>query len=104
MGCNCGKNNTNVTPSKVKQTIVVENREVTIDTPNYTRDDLTRAKDYLAARNKTDEEKQFVVQLLNQEFGDVTPEYCDYICLNRMNKRIVQLSDRLFNYENLIKK
>jgi len=62
---------------------------------NYTIQDVIRIKDYLSAMNKQDSEKQFIKELLYENFGDIIPDYCDQNCLRQISTRAQQMQARL---------
>lgn len=97
MPCNCKK------PIKqepiVPEGITPIKVQAVIDKPKYTILDVIRMKDYLSATNKQDTEKQFIVEILQDNFGDLIPDYCDQICLKHISSRIELMEKTLTIYE-----
>jgi hypothetical protein len=97
MGCGC-KGQTQqekIVPQGIKPIVV---QAVSTTEPlNYTIEDIIRIKDYLSSTNKHDSEKQFISYILNVNFGDVIPGYCDQNCLKHIRKRVKEMEDKLNN-------
>ena len=95
MGCGCkGQPQQEKIVPKGIEPIVVQ--ALTQPEPvNYTIEDVIRIKDYLSAMNKRDSEKQFIKELLYENFGDITPDYCDQNCLRHISTRAQQMESRL---------
>ena len=96
MGCNCKQQvkQEKIVPQGIRP-IQVESAEDT--TVNYTIEDVIRIKDYLSSTNKHDSEKQFISFILNVNFGDVIPGYCDQNCLRHIQKRVKEMESKLKN-------
>jgi hypothetical protein len=97
MGCGCGKqnnqDNSKIVPQGIKPIVV---QAVSTTEPlNYTIEDIIRIKDYLSSTNKHDSEKQFISFILNVNFGDVIPGYCDQNCLKHIRKRVKEMEAKL---------
>jgi hypothetical protein len=96
MGCGCGKqgvqDNSKIVPQGIRP---IQIQAVEDTTVNYTIEDVIRIKDYLSSTNKHDSEKQFISYILNVNFGDVIPGYCDQNCLKHIQKRVREMEDRL---------
>jgi hypothetical protein len=91
MGCNC-KNQTNtqekIVPTGVRPLQVIQVNSGDI---NYTREEIIRARDYINARDKKEQERMFVYSLLLRTGGPSIPGYCDLVCM----KNIVTHFDKL---------
>jgi len=100
MGCSCKQNN----QTQQKQPIMVKTNNVVeiIDLPEppYTIEEVIRIKDYLTAMNKTDNEKEFISNILLQSFGDIIPDYCDQTCLNHIRSRAEYMQTKITEYNN----
>ena len=98
-GCGCGKqnnqDNSKIVPQGIKPIIVQSASEP--EPLNYTIEDIIRIKDYLSSTNKHDSEKQFISFILNSNFGDVIPGYCDQNCLKHIRKRVKEMEAKLNN-------
>ena len=96
-GCGCGKqnnqDNSKIVPQGIKPIIVQSASEP--EQLNYTIEDVIRIKDYLSSTNKHDSEKQFISYILNVNFGDVIPGYCDQNCLKHIQKRVKEMESKL---------
>lgn len=97
MGCGCGKqnnqDNSKIVPQGIKPIVVQSASEP--EQLNYTIEDVIRIKDYLSSTNKHDSEKQFISYILNVNFGDVIPGYCDQNCLRHIQKRVKEMESKL---------
>ena len=77
------------------------NKGGTISTNEHTEialpriEDVIRVKDYLRARTKTEEERQFFALFVLNNFGEVLGPYCDHVCMERQVKRIHELELKL---------
>ena len=100
MGCNC-KNNTYV-ESKPK-VIKTDTGELTfiLSPPPYTREEVQRVKNYMVSYNKTETEKQFMIEFNEKYFGELIVGYCDQTCIKTVNKRLERATELLNNYEKL---
>lgn len=96
-GCGCGKqnnqDNSKIVPQGIKPIVVQSASEP--EQLNYTIEDIIRIKDYLSSTNKHDSEKQFISYILNVNFGDVIPGYCDQNCLRHIQKRVKEMESKL---------
>jgi hypothetical protein len=103
MGCNC-KNQTNV-ESKPK-VLQKENGELTfmMQPPPYTREEVQRVKNYMAAYNKTETEKEFMVEFNEKYFGELIVGYCDQTCIKTVNKRLDRATELLNQWEEIKQK
>ena len=96
MGCGCKGQQTQqekIVPQGIKPIVVQSASEP--EQLNYTIEDIIRIKDYLSSTNKHDSEKQFISFILNSNFGDVIPGYCDQNCLKHIRKRVKEMEDKL---------
>jgi hypothetical protein len=96
MGCGCKQpvKQEKIVPKGI-QPIQVQAVEDT--TVNYRIEDVIRIKDYLSSTNKHDLEKQFIKELLYENFGDIIPDYCDQNCLKQISMRVQQMESKLSN-------
>ena len=98
MGCGCKGQQTQqekIVPQGIKPIVVQSASEP--EPLNYTIEDIIRIKDYLSSTNKHDSEKQFISFILNSNFGDVIPGYCDQNCLKHIRKRVKEMEAKLNN-------
>ena len=97
MGCNC-KNKTNteekIVPKGVRPLQVIQ---VNSEDINYTREEIIRAKDYINARDKKEQERMFVYSLLLRTGGPNIQGYCDIICMKYVVNHLDKLDKRLQN-------
>jgi len=95
MGCNCKQpvKQEKIVPQGIKPIVVQSASEP--EQLNYTIEDVIRIKDYLSSTNKHDSEKQFISFILNVNFGDVIPGYCDQNCLRHIQKRVKEMEAKL---------
>lgn len=92
MGCNCkGTNKEQITVSK---TGVIQDKKFNPINPP-TIEEVTRAKDYLKARVKTEQERQFFYDFIYNNFGEKLGPYCDHICYERQTKRLIELQNQI---------
>ena len=96
MGCGCKQpvKQEKIVPKGI-QPIQVQAVEDT--TVNYRIEDVIRIKDYLSSTNKHGSEKQFIKELLYENFGDIIPDYCDQNCLKQISMRVQQMESKLSN-------
>lgn len=92
MGCNCKGGS--------KQQVDVSKFPVTQDkkiSPSNTLkiEDITRAKDYLKAKIKTEEERSFFYEFIFENFGERLGSYCDHICIERQTRRLIDLQNQI---------
>lgn len=94
-GCNCKQQvkQEKIVPQGIKPIVVQAASEP--EQLNYTIEDIIRIKDYLSSTNKHDSEKQFISYILNSNFGDVIPGYCDQNCLKHIRKRVKEMEGKL---------
>jgi len=97
MGCNCKQQvkQEKIVPQGIRPIVVQSASEP--EQLNYTIEDVIRIKDYLSSTNKHDSEKQFISFILNVNFGDVIPGYCDQNCLRHIQKRVKEMESKLKN-------
>ena len=97
MGCNCKQQvkQEKIVPQGIRPIVVQSASEP--EQLNYTIEDVIRIKDYLSSTNKHDSEKQFISYILNVNFGDVIPGYCDQNCLRHIKKRVKEMESKLKN-------
>ena len=97
MGCGCKQQvqQEKIVPQGIKPIVVQSASEP--EQINYTIEDVIRIKDYLSSTNKHDSEKQFISYILNSNFGDVIPGYCDQNCLKHIRKRVKEMEAKLNN-------
>jgi len=87
MGCNCkGKPSE---PVKVNKGVITSNDVTPIELPKI--EEITKVKDYLKARVKTEEGRQHFHNFVLNHFGEVLGNYCDPVCMERQVKRIHEL-------------
>lgn len=97
MGCGCKQNTiTNKPVIKKENNINV----VAAFAPNYTREEITRVKDFLIARNKTNEEENWVIDFHNKHFQEQLPHGYKGDGWLRLRNRIAHLDQQLIAYEN----
>ena len=96
MGCGCKQQvqQEKIVPQGIRP---IQIQAVEDTTVNYTIEDVIRIKDYLSSTNKHDSEKQFISFILNTNFGDVIPGYCDQNCLRHIKKRVKEMESKLKN-------
>jgi len=97
MGCGCKQpvQQEKIVPQGIRPIVVQSASEP--EQLNYTIEDVIRIKDYLSSTNKHDSEKQFISFILNVNFGDVIPGYCDQNCLRHIQKRVKEMESKLKN-------
>jgi hypothetical protein len=97
MGCGCKQpvKQEKIVPQGIRPIVVQSASEP--EQLNYTIEDVIRIKDYLSSTNKHDSEKQFISYILNVNFGDVIPGYCDQNCLRHIQKRVIEMESKLKN-------
>jgi hypothetical protein len=97
MGCGCKQpiQQEKIVPQGIQPIVVQSASEP--EQLNYTIEDVIRIKDYLSSTNKHDSEKQFISFILNVNFGDVIPGYCDQNCLRHIQKRVKEMESKLKN-------
>lgn len=102
MGCGC-KNKAKEEPKPA----VIKRDDDTItfvvEPPPYTREEVIRIKDYILAQNKTEIERQNMVEFNEKYFGEVMVGYCDPVCMDRVRSRVDRAIELLNDYD-LIKK
>lgn len=96
MGCGCKQpvKQEKIVPRGIQP---IQVQTVQNGTINYTIEDVIRMKDYLSSTNKHDSEKQFITELLYQNFGDIIPSYCDQNCFKQISMRVEQMESKLAN-------
>ena len=103
MGCNC-KNQTylDAKPKVIK----TEKGELTfmMEPPPYTREEVQRVKNYMIAYNKTETEKQFMIEFNEKYFGELIVGYCDQTCIKTVNKRLNRATELLNQWEEIKQK
>lgn len=93
-GCGCKGQKSE--PVKInKGGVITTNEHKEISLPRI--EDVTRVKDYLRARTKTEEERQFFAQFVLNNFGEVLGSYCDHVCMERQVKRLHELELKLLS-------
>ena len=92
----CGCKGQKSEPVKInKGGVINTSQHVEIPLPKI--EDVTRVKDYLRAKVKTEEERQFFAQFILNNFGEVLGSYCDHVCMERQVKRIHELELKLLS-------
>lgn len=100
MGCGCKQQTNTPKPVMVKQGKI---NVVSSIPPPYTREELQRCNDYFIARNKTDQEKNWVIDFHNKHFAEQLPHGYNGDGWLRLKKRIQHLHTMLNDYENTLK-
>lgn len=98
MGCNCKNKQPQKKNFEAYKTEAVQEIEST--PPPFTWEEVIRVKDYIASRNKTEEERQNALSFNEKYFGEPNTGYCDQICMERLSKRLEIATALLQQYQS----
>jgi hypothetical protein len=99
MGCGCKQNN----QSKPKNEVTPVPIPPSPIEPNYTLEELDKLDSYLNINTRDEHQKQFVYDFIYRIYQQVTPDYCNTICLNSMRNRSQDLRQKYLMYQEYLK-
>lgn len=97
MGCNCKSGQQQQRPK-----VIIDNGEIKNPSkPNYSREEIQRAINYIRGITNSPQERKWVIQFHNQHFSEQLIPSCS-TCWERVNTRIEHLNQKLTFYEEYI--